>query len=608
MSKPFNRDDEPGDRAHFADLFHAAMESSLDAFMILRPIVEHNEIVDWVIEYVNDRARRMFPTQHGTATGKRVGDLWGDSLAVDDFLKVYRSVLSEGTAHEDVLPITFSETNRLWIRRQVVSLGDGVAITARDVTADHERALELRTSQQMYRTFIENAAEGVWALDTERRTTFVNAKMAAMLGYTPDEMVGQHVDHFTAERDKEFAANRFELMRGGLIDTYDRPCLHRDGSIVWVELSTTQILNDNGDFVGSFGFATDQSRRHAAEDALRESEERYRTIVETTSEGIIACDRDGVILFANSTACTMLGRSSDALIGQQVAHFLEANAGENVTDRYREAVRSRSSFFARSELHIVRPDGSSVWADIRAATLGGSSTRDPGVLIALSDGTDRRAADEARGQLSLQLASAENRQRTNLANDLHDGAIQTLAAVALRLGILRRDTQTSDAATSSAAKELEIGVLNTVRELRTLLFELAPPDPEGGGLARALRNLAEAIVGGTTITVQVEDTDEVHVPQNTALVLLRVASEALSNVLRHSNATDISITLAQDAQCFIMRIADNGVGFDIPTIRNTPGHYGLTAMADRARASGGDISFESTVDHGTTIVALIPYI
>ena len=141
-----------------------------------------------------------------------------------------------------------------------------------------------------------------------------------------------------------------------------------------------------------------------------------------------------------------------------------------------------------------------------------------------------------------------------------------------------------------------------------MLFELAPPDPEGGGLARALRNLAEAIVGGTTITVQVEDTDDVHVPQNTALVLLRVASEALSNVLRHSNATDISITLAQDAHCFVMRIADNGVGFDIPTIRNTPGHYGLTAMADRARASGGDISFESTVDHGTTIVASIPYI
>ncbi len=592
--------------AHFTELFQAAMESSLDAFMILSPVLEHDKVVDWEIEYMNDRAAHIFPTRHGESVGKRIRDTWGDSLAVEDFQRIYERVHREGTAHEDEFPITFADNRRIWIRRQVVPVGHRVAITTRDVTAFHYQEAQLRESQQMYRTFIENAAEGVWALDAERRTTFVNAKMATMLGYSPEEMIGQHVDVFTAESDRDFAANRFEMMRGGLVDTYDRPCLHRDGSILWVELSTTQILDDSGTFVGSFGFASDQTRRHAAEAALRESEDRYRTIVETTSEGIIACDRDGFILLTNSTACEILGQTAEQLVGRPVADLLAANLGENVTDRYRAAVRSSGTFLARSELQLTRPDGSLVWVDVRAATLGGSATQDSGVLIALSDVSDRRAADEARNQLSAQLATAEARQRSTLANDLHDGAIQSLAAVGLRLGTLRRAAQGAGDPLIDAFRELEQGVLSTVRELRSILFELAPPDTETGGFIRALKNLAVAIVGNTELVVRVEDSGDLLVPPDTAATLLRIAREAMSNVIRHANATDISLRVENYGERVVMRITDNGVGFDIPTIRNSPGHFGLTAMANRARSAGGSVVFESTTDHGTTIVASIP--
>jgi signal transduction histidine kinase len=160
---------------------------------------------------------------------------------------------------------------------------------------------------------------------------------------------------------------------------------------------------------------------------------------------------------------------------------------------------------------------------------------------------------------------------------------------------------------TEALDEVAASVRETVARLRGLLFELRPPRLDREGLAAALRALLEPLGREAGVRCQVEYQTLREPPIESRTVLYRIAQEALANVRKHAGATAIHITLADREEGTLLRISDDGVGFEPTTVdHERPGHLGLVSMRERAEMAGGWFRVASSQGRGTTVETWLP--
>lgn len=167
----------------------------------------------------------------------------------------------------------------------------------------------------MYRRIVETANEGIWQTDAEFRTIFVNRRIAEMLGYALEDMLGRPIRDFIAPEEIADHERRAREHQHGYRGRFERRFRHRDGHTVTVLVSVASVLDENGVFQGAFGMLTDITERKHAEEALAESESRYRYLFELESDAIFLIDNEsGQILEANPAAEALYGYSRAELL------------------------------------------------------------------------------------------------------------------------------------------------------------------------------------------------------------------------------------------------------------------------------------------------------
>jgi signal transduction histidine kinase len=221
----------------------------------------------------------------------------------------------------------------------------------------------------------------------------------------------------------------------------------------------------------------------------------------------------------------------------------------------------------------------------------------------------RRSSEDRAGYLQRAIDSAEI-ERWRIAGDLHDGPVQTLTAVNLALGgaaIRIRDKERNPASEEELMEMLDNAAgaaRTTIRELRTMIVEIAPPDLDQGGLEAALGRLAgSARAEGMEVTVEVGESVGDGLSLEETALIYRVAQESVRNVIKHSRAKQVDIRLAKEGKTLVLTIKDNGAGFSAEQEkqRNKAGHVGLTLLKDRAAAAGASLVVSSNVGVGTTV-------
>ena len=217
-----------------------------------------------------------------------------------------------------------------------------------------------------------------------------------------------------------------------------------------------------------------------------------------------------------------------------------------------------------------------------------------------------RRADEKRRALMDHLVSAQEEERRRIAVDVHDDSIQAMAAIGLRLQIMRRRAPSPEI--TAQIIEIEDNVTETIGRLRALLFRLESAPVEAVGLARAItRFIAEIFPGGEPRS-RVTSKSKEELDPAAQIVMYRIAQEALTNVLKHARATRVSVTIADTDGGVTLTITDDGTGFDpTETARHAlPGHLGMRSMQERAEVAGGRLEVESKPGAGTTIRCWVP--
>jgi len=289
--------------------------------------------------------------------------------------------------------------------------GRAIAVvgTVRDETKRKQAEEALRESEEKYRQLVENLQEGVWALDKDGHTTFANPRMAEMLGYTVDEMLGKHLLSFMDEQWQEVAKEKLERRRQGVAEQHDFEFLRKDGTRVYTSLATNPATDRNGNYIGALAAVTDITDKKQAEEALRKSEELFRTLSASAPVGIFLMDDKGQIIYTNERLQAIAGPIP------QGSRNIDLVAVAHPDDRERmlaEATRQQEGPAEDSqEYRILTPQGETRWVHARVCPIFSTDGRPSGVVGTVEDTTAPKQAEEAmanRLRMEFAIAQASN--------------------------------------------------------------------------------------------------------------------------------------------------------------------------------------------------------
>jgi diguanylate cyclase (GGDEF)-like protein/PAS domain S-box-containing protein len=275
---------------------------------------------------------------------------------------------------DTVIPERYRKAHRLGLTR-FIDTGHGPALNTRleleGLHRDgHEFPIELsisatalRASEARYRQIVETAFEGVWIIDRNNQTTFVNQPMADMLGYPPAEMLGKPVLTFMdADAQATFVANRDGRQKAHQ-PTHEFRFRRKDGSELWVLLESSPDLDAAGTYLGSLAMVTDVTERRRGQEALR----RLAGMVATSTDAIMAVDLTGSILNWNRGAERMYGYTAEEIIGRSISTITPDAKADELTAILDRARRGES--IDQVETLRKRKDGSLVEVSISFSTL-----------------------------------------------------------------------------------------------------------------------------------------------------------------------------------------------------------------------------------------------
>jgi PAS domain S-box-containing protein len=328
---------------------------------------------------------------------------------------------------------------------------------------------------------------------------------------------------------------------------------------------------------------------------LRDSERRYRHLVDNSPDLIWSVDADGTFTYLGDALERMTGFKADELRGKNFQILSSPETAAVALQAWR-AMQERPDEEQQVRLDLPLAGGGSIPAEISmvATVVNGEFAGAHGSV------RDIRERERLEQDLRRQAAAiAANEERANLARELHDSVTQALFSMGLTTRALELLLDRDPAAVREKLHELQDLQKDALAEMRTLIFELRPQGLEKDGLARALRNHAAAVQGRTGLGVAIEVEAEERLPLDIEEAFYRVAQEGLHNVVKHANATQARISLRRVGRQLRLTVEDDGVGFDPAAVAR--GHLGLVGMQQRAERIGGELEIGSRAGRGTRV-------
>lgn len=270
-----------------------------------------------------------------------------------------------------------------------------LGVIIRDITERKCAEERLRKSEEKYRRFVETANEGICAIDRNLLITFVNQKLADILGYSVEEMIGTHMTTSMHPDEHEDIAIRMRNRLEGKKEVYERQFVKKDGTSCWFLISVTPLMKPDGTFDGSFAMLTDITERKKAEQVLREREERFRNLIDLVPGlAVQGYYMDGTTFYWNKASERLYGYTAEEAIGRNLLDLIiPPEMREGVKKAIADMVASGERI-PSADISLMRKDGSRV--DVYS---GHANIRIPGQPFQLFcmdiDLTERKEAERA---------------------------------------------------------------------------------------------------------------------------------------------------------------------------------------------------------------------
>ncbi len=504
------------------------------------------------------------------------------------------------------------------VARRTAELSN-LAETLRRKSEQVELALQsMRDSEARTRLVVDTALDAVVTMDSAGRVIGWNRQATATFGWLADEAIGRPLSELIvppSDREAHVRGLQRYLETGEtklLHRRFESTAVHRDGHEFPIELAITAIGTGAHRYFS--GFLRDITERNETERALCESEKRFRATFEQAAVGIAHIAPDGHWLRMNQKLCDIVGYTREELLSrtfQDITHPDDLDADLTLLN---ELLGGQIDTYSM-EKRYLRKDGSEVWIGLTVALVRDDAGTPDYFISVVADIAERKRAEESLNvsreelrRLSAHIVHVREEEKARIARELHDDFAQQLTAVKMAITRVeqRIPKETRPAirrASTHAPSELIDKLIHSVREIAA---DLRPAMLDDLGLGPAIDWLTTEFAKRHQVRVIHRlDLQTISFSRSSRIEVFRIVQEALSNVARHSGATEVVLDIARDESNCVVRIADNGRGAERTT---PPGRhsFGLLGMRERAALLGGNIRIQTSPGAGFSLTATLP--
>lgn len=508
--------------------------------------------------------------------------------------------------------------------------------TMTDVHELKENQAVLRRREAEYRAMFELATIGQVQVDPDTgRYIKVNRRFCEMTGYSSEELLEKTIRDITHPEDRQCDFDALTRLRSGDLQEYsvEKRYMRKDGSVRWAQLNAIMLRNSQGAPFRAVGLLHEITERKHAEEALRESEERFQAFMDNTPAAAFMKDEAGRYVYTNKTFTSLFQLDHRSLLGQTDADLFPADAAGQL--RANDLAILHTNTPQRALEQLPTPDGvlhhwlvftfpieafhhrlvGGVAFDVTdrvqaEAALQESKAQLETLNETLEELVKERSAELLQKQwrlqaLTIELTRTEARERKRLAADLHDNLAQILVLGKMKLEIAQHD-QTD---WTNACKAVRSLLDEALTYTRTVMSDLRPAllgdeDDFRTAIAWVVDKLQRH---GLTVTMY-DDGQQKVLDEDVLTVTYQAIQELLFNVLKHARTQRAVLFLKRDAGHLEAVISDEGAGFEPAPRPSRPdeGGFGLLSIRERIEPVGGRFEITSHVGVGTNAKLTMP--
>ena len=502
--------------------------------------------------------------------------------------------------------------SRIWISVNARAVRDrqgSVAYyegTTQDITERKRSEEELRESEERFsKAFYSSPAPLIITRLVDGCFLNANDSFLSTFEYDRAEVIGKTVRDLNIYVDRQDRKKLIEELREqGSLREYESQARTKSGRILDLLVSVEPIKLKGEQCILSTAY--DITGRKSIEEALRESEERYRELFENAKDALYVHDLGGRYMSFNRAAEQLSGFTRDEILGKHFSNFVAPGSLKDVRENLCKKLDQEGE--TTYEIDLVTKDRRRVPVEV-CSRLIYENGKPIGIQGVARDITDRKRAREALRTYSQRLIEAQEAERQVIARELHDEIGQVLTVVRINLESLKRSAETGSA--PQALDESLMIVDEALERVRELSLNLRPSVLDNLGLSSALRWYVDRYARRSGIIADLksdlEDGTRLRLELETAC--FRIVQEALTNVVRHARATHVLVRINRSNGNLHLKVKDNGVGFDVQTLlKDWPPALalGLRGMEERAAAVQGRLKIDSAPMRGTEISVSFP--
>jgi len=494
----------------------------------------------------------------------------------------------------------------------------GLMAVGKDITDRKKAEAKLQESEIFYRNMIANSLDGIVMTNEKGLIHYCSPSIKNLTGYDQADLLGKEIFDFVHPDDKRSAMLAFDKEYHGeaTINYISLRLHHATGLWVWCTIRGHNLMN-HPVFNSMIIYFADDSKRKAVENKLRESEQRFRSLFHNVQMGVTMREPSGRLIMANKAAEVMLGLTSEELNKTFDCAESWDVINEDGTPMPMAAhpvpLAACSCLPVRGVVMGIWRGKSKdrVWIMVNTEPIMNEKGQVSYVICSFMDITEqKRLAQQLidqeiqkQKQVTQATIDAQEKERIEIGKELHDNINQHLNTTRLYLEVAL------EKASGEVLEMIQLSHRNLsgiIHEIRQLSQSLVPPTLGDLGLAESVQDLCDSLKRAHKFNIEFNSRHfyEEDIPDNLRLSLFRIIQEKISNIIRHAEATHISIRLQSDAEHIFLTIKDNGQGFDP---RNVKAGLGLSNIRTRTALFNGKMEIESAPGEGCTLSVIIPH-
>lgn len=447
---------------------------------------------------------------------------------------------------------------------------------------------------------LNHISECVITTNMDGVVTYWNRGSERMFGYKEEEILGHSLSTIYPGPIRDQFERDLEKLRAGEEINEQWRSITKDGKVLWIDVHAKPVFGKGDKPRAIIASVHDIQDLKKVETELEESKAQAQAILETTVDGIITTNEEGIILSFNEAASRIFGYDADEVIGNNVSMLMPAphkHEHDDYMKRYRET-GEKHIIGKRREMTGKRSDNALFPMELSVSEVKWNGNRIfTGVVNDISE----------RRKLEREILRISEEERRSLGQDLHDGLGQMLTGIGLISQNLARKLKSNGIAGADEVQEISDLIKEADEYAKSLAHGLVQVNIEEEGLEAALCNLCRQAKKFFRVECIFNYDEDIEIDNSMrSLHLYRIAQEAISNAVKHGNAHSVEVKLKEKNGHIVLSITDDGIGFGESSQQKKEKGMGIHIMKYRANIMSGRLDILETEDDKTKVICKIP--